>query len=124
MTDTYYRYRDYLVSLGVDPETEESYGSRVELDLEEYRVLRNTPKGVIIQLYDGTERFVKHDAVKKFAHPTPEEALTSFIARKKRQIDIYTKRKQDAKTALAKAERKAGLRKGDWLDQIEEMTGR
>lgn len=101
--NVYYRYRDYLVSKGVDPETEASYGSHVELDCDEYKVLRTTPKGVWIELYDGQERFVRNDSRKKFAHPTQEEALDSFIARKERQISILAAQRRSAKEALIKA---------------------
>ena len=53
------------------------------------KVIRETPKGVWLEAF-GAPRFVRTDARKKYASPTEEEAILSFIARKRRQSRILT----------------------------------
>ena len=104
MTEVWYRYEDHLVSLGYDYEYDRSWGSRVEIRLREFEVLRKTPKGVWIDLgcgvFSGGERFVLASARKRYACPTKEEARESFIARKKAQARIYEAGARRAKEAL------------------------
>lgn len=59
--------------------------------LETFNVIKNTPKGTWINIsysYPPRKRFVLNDAKKRFAYPTQEEAKTSFLARKSRQLGI------------------------------------
>jgi hypothetical protein len=98
--EVYYRYENHNVSLEVDPETGESHGHGVHVTLDEYLVLRHTPKGVWLDMGQMVGRFVRYDARKKFAHPTREEALSSFQERKRRQIKILSGRLRDARAAL------------------------
>lgn len=106
-----YRYEDVAVSTGYD-EWGYSSGSRVELYLREYPVLRETPKGVWISLScgefhalgDQCERFVLLGARRRFACPTREEALDSFLARKRRQLSIHKARIRHVESAIAAAE--------------------
>lgn len=63
------------------------------LEVVEFQVLRETPKGYWINLaYGGymmkSEKWVSKISRKRFAYPTKDEALDSFIARKKKQIQI------------------------------------
>lgn len=67
-------------------------------------VLRRTPKGVWINDY-GTERFVLNDAKKQFACPTEEEAKTSFLARKNRQLGILRAQVRDVERAMSELEK-------------------
>jgi hypothetical protein len=54
------------------------------------------------------------EARRKYACLTEEDALTSFIARKERHIDILEAQAESAKKALYIAKKKAGL-----LDKTE-----
>ena len=100
--EPYYRYYD--VRYGSD---DELYGSstRVSVELLEFEVDKHTPRGVwIVSRFGGDRRWVGHDARKKYAHPTKELALKSFLARKKSQIKIYRTRLTHAEHAKASAE--------------------
>ena len=91
MTEFLYRYTDYTVSIGTDEFGESLGGSRVEVGLYKYKVLKWTPKGAWISLYEiipHDRKFVLLTARKKFACKTIEEAKESFVARKKAQIRI------------------------------------
>lgn len=64
---------------------------------EKYQVVSVTPRGVWVvakwyafseNLTNKYKRFINLEKVKKFAHPTVEEALESFKRRKMRQLDI------------------------------------
>lgn len=80
--------------------------------LLEFFVVRHTAKGAWVARkdafgnlsYDG-ERFVLTTAHKRYAWPTKAEAMTSFVARKRRQIAIYEARIIRAKLALDIASR-------------------
>lgn len=52
-----------------------------------YPVKRRTPRGVWLDTY-GLEKFVLNDSVKRYAYPTKQEALVSFVRRKSRQVRI------------------------------------
>lgn len=86
--EIYYRYWDQLTTNGI-------YVYRTE-----YIVEKHTSKGVWINDF-GHRRFVLNSARKRFAHPTKEEALESFRARKKRQIKILTRQLERARAALS-----------------------
>ena len=84
----------------------------LELVVRELSVSHHTPCGT--RLKNG--KFVLKSANKKYACPTTEEAMVSFIARKNRQIRIL-------KSQLAKAEfslklATAGKLKGSFTDQF------
>lgn len=64
-------------------------------------VVSTTPRGCWIEAYGGARRWVSAHTKKRFAHPTREEAVKAFKARKARQIDILTSRLAIAKKALA-----------------------
>jgi len=72
------------------------------LKLEEFEVVKETAKGHVIEDY-GLKRFVLLNAVKHYACTTKEEALQSFIARKKKEIEIYKTKLLKAETALGEA---------------------
>jgi len=112
--EIWYRYIDVAYSTGYDEYTDRSTGSIIEVELREYEVLRRTPKGAWINASPfrsttsvrgiADEKFVLLSARKRFAHPTKDEAMTSFIARKRAQIRIYEARVKRAKEALLRAE--------------------
>lgn len=68
----------------------------IELRVDTFKVLKNTPTGVQLEVYSDQygwrKRFVSRKTNKRFACPTLPEALESFIARKKKQISIYNAR--------------------------------
>lgn len=75
----------------------------VRVNKFEYELIRETPKGYWINAYG--EKWISKTAKKRFAYPTEEEALESFKARKKRQIEILEYQLRNARMALYRAER-------------------
>lgn len=74
-----------------------------QIRAQELVVIRVTPRGVWVSDY-GRKKFVLNDAKKKYACPTKEMALASFIARKERQIDILTAQLERITNALKAAQ--------------------
>ena|SRR5579859_1185210 len=72
----------------------------MRLYLNAYLVIKETPCGCWIAWGYGDKKFVNLKANKKFAHLTPEEAMESFKARKKRQIAILRGQLLRAEAAL------------------------
>ena len=67
---------------------EDAYNSEEKPYLLKFRVLRHTPRGVMIHEY-GREKFVLAGVNgKRYAYPTEEDALRSYLARKRRAIAI------------------------------------
>lgn len=64
--------------------------------LEEYLVVRRTPKGCWIDVAPGYPKpkfkFVLNDATKRYAYETTDAAKVSFLARKRRQLIILRNR--------------------------------
>jgi hypothetical protein len=58
-----------------------------------------TKRGVWVSVY-GMRKFVLDNARKRYAYPTVEQALESFHARKRRQVQILRARLQEAEAAL------------------------
>jgi hypothetical protein len=77
---------------------------RLDVVLYTYNVVKVTPKGV--QLDIG--RFVLLSGRKRFAWPTPEEALASFEARKKRQLSILRAQAERVEDAIELAKLRFG----------------
>lgn len=90
----WYRYDDFRYAPPLN-EYEEPVGpGRAAVRLHKFKVLKETPKGVWIRYHGdfSDKRFVLSTARKRFACPTKEEALESFLARKTRQRGIYQAR--------------------------------
>lgn len=103
----WYRFEDKLYAAPLD-EFDNSVGeARVAVILYKLLVCKRTAKGVWCQKYYGVSefRFVLRDSIKRFACPTIEEARISFIARKKKQIRIYSARVKIANKAIENVER-------------------
>lgn len=82
------------------------FESESDPQLMEYKIVRKTPKGIVIQLnHPFKERWVSNAGKKRFAHPTKEEALDSYIKRKEVQIRILKDRLQFSKECLANSEK-------------------
>lgn len=60
----------------------------VSVNIQTYRIERHTPRGVYLFNYGGKQRFVLLSGRKRYAYPTEEEALKSFIERKRRQVRL------------------------------------
>ena len=76
-TATLYRYHHFVC-----------YDCSVRLSLEEFSVLRTTPKGFWIKDHNYKERWVSGESRKRYAYPSVEEALDAFILRKARHLEI------------------------------------
>jgi hypothetical protein len=105
----YYRYSEIRYVAGYDQWGDPVPGYNLAITLTEYEVARHTPKGVRIYLvpsmfsideHERPTRLILDKSHKKFACPTKEEALESFIARKKAQIRILRGKLEQAETAL------------------------
>lgn len=116
----WYRYEDARYSSGVD-EWDNSLGSHVEVHLHTFDVIRETKTGVWLLSF-GVKRFAKLEARKRFACPTIEEALESFLARKARQSSIYKARLEDIEEAIYKAKEDFELRKREKLKRPYDYT--
>lgn len=79
-----------------------SFGEDIECDV--YKVHHETPCGVVIEYDWNKKKFIHNDWKKKFAYPTPEEALTAFKYRKEKQIEILTYQLELAKRHLKMVE--------------------
>lgn len=102
MSDVWYRYEDYLESQGYTDVGGEYVptGSRVRVRCWEMPLIKKTPAGHVVRDVGGRRRFIADNWTKKYACPTKELALESFIARKKRQAGIYERRASDARKAI------------------------
>ncbi|NQU13347.1 MAG: hypothetical protein HQ561_04325 [Desulfobacteraceae bacterium] len=93
------------------------YDGGPKVHMEKLHMLKETPKGWWIVpkgwglygkheicMVGGWERWVSKTAVKRYAYPTKEQALSSFVCRKNRQIKILTARLSGAKHELRIAE--------------------
>lgn len=85
-----YRYEDRLYSVTLDADREE-FGSRVDLALLEFPVIKHTPCGfwIDVDFFAQEKKFVRTTANKRYACLTLQEAIDSFLARKRRQHRIY-----------------------------------
>ncbi len=87
--ETHYRYWDPEQECHVGPVT-------TSVKLYQFPVLKITPKGA--RLADG--RFVLKNANKRYACPTKEEAMVSFLARKEKQLKILQNQITNVQSAI------------------------
>ena len=103
--DIWYRYMETQYAAPLDEYERPMGNGSVQINLTEYHVIKETPKGVWLRhtgfLMYNWKKFVLLGSRKKFACPTKEEAMVSFIARKRAQIRIYKDRLESAEMALA-----------------------
>lgn len=101
----WYRYTDGRYASTLDEYERPVGGGRAFLHLHTFPVIRETPKGVWIELWPhGPLRFVLRGARKRFACPTQEEALESLRARKTRQQQILAAQLRHVADVLALAD--------------------
>jgi hypothetical protein len=84
----FYRYQETRYSGGV-----------LMLLKSAFPVLKTTPFGVWLDVCGG-RRFVRADARKRYACPTEQDALESYHARKRRQVNILGAQLASAEAAL------------------------
>lgn len=100
MTEVWYRYSDPW-SAGDQP------------FCQQLPVVRHTPKCVILDEYGVERRVLKH-ARKRYAYPTKELALGSYIIRKKRQMQHASNTHDTAHSNLQTAE---AMARGDVVER-------
>ena len=103
MSEEYlYRFEDKEYGYLDDEGYSASQITRIVVYLNRYRVIKKTPKGRWIQLYDfsDTKKFVLDGKGKRFAYPTIELAKESFNMRKTKQIQRCERTIRRAKIAL------------------------
>lgn len=112
MSEEYwYRVDDITYAPPLDEFDRPCGSGRIEVRMHRYKVLKVTPKGVRLQdfvAFDGATssfkenpgKFVLRDARKRWACPTPGEAVTSYEARKNKLIKICRARINRAELCL------------------------
>lgn len=100
-TDVLWRCTAERYSYVVDYEADIYAITDPRLEMRWYKVEKRTPKGAWL-----SDRFVLLTANKRYACNTEEEAIESFIARRKRQIQILEGQLRKAKADLALTEKK------------------
>lgn len=89
----FYRYSDSRFKYG-----------EYTIVLEQFILIKETPQGYwITDEWDHThefKRWVSKHGRKRYAYPSKKEALESFLARKKRQIEILKAQLHGAEVAL------------------------
>lgn len=81
------------------------------LILEKYTLIKETEKGYWICygspiFFHGRGKWIPKESKKRFAYPTKEEALKSYIARTKRRINYLTSDLETARLGLSLAKNK------------------
>jgi hypothetical protein len=94
--DVLWRCEAKRYSVVIDPEAERYGVTDPRLEVTWWRVDRRTPKGAW-----AAGRFVLLSAYRKWACNTEEEAIASFIARKRKQIRILSSQLKRAEAELA-----------------------
>ena len=108
-----YRFENYSTggySLDIDGEMRPSGYTTEHLNLREFVVAKETPKGYWIpeswgnvSFYSSSEKWISHRT--KYCWKTKEEALASFLARKTSQIKILNGQLKSAIIAKELAEK-------------------
>lgn len=98
--EVYYRIVEVHYSAGVDEWGDPLPGGPVRTNLHTFTVVKHTPCGVVILDDCANRRFINRSWTKQFALPTVEEAIVSYKARKRREIEIMNARVRSAEEAL------------------------
>ena len=115
----FYRYQETSTPVGswdYDLEIFRSYGhDDVKVELEIFELVKETPKGYWIvseswvDLDEGfislAKKWISKTSRKRFAYPTKQEALDSFLIRKKKQIEYVKRSLTNAEKALELGEK-------------------
>ena len=111
--DIWYRYNDITYAPSVNEWGDSEGHGDTKVEESTYKVEKVTPKGVWIRQWWGVnsfsgsdKRFVLTDARKRYACPTKEDAMVSFLARKNRQLGILKAQTRRVEIAINIAEGK------------------
>lgn len=108
----FYRYEAVqYASLGIDGDYESSKFPNPVLELREYNLFKETPKGYWIGYGNysvgypignlkSNAHWVSKTAKKRYAYPTKEEALNNYIKRTERRIKILQYQIDSCKISL------------------------
>lgn len=81
-----------------------NYSTGITVSLHRYRIVKRTPKGFWISDYSFSfpqkDRWVSATGKKRYAYPTQDEALESFMYRKLRYMRILEGRLRNAKISF------------------------
>lgn len=99
-----YRYDTYRQCTSTDESMERCLASKAVVYCSEFEVIKETPKGYWIntgfnQLL-SPNKWVSKTSRKRFAHLSKDNAWESFIARKKRQVQILQAQLANAQECL------------------------
>ena len=95
-TKKFFRYEAIqYASAGCDGEYETSKIPNPKLELREYNLWKETPKGYWIgygksEKLNSGGKWVSKTARKRFAYPTKKEALINFIKRSEKRVEILS----------------------------------
>lgn len=95
-----YRYTDRHWAPMLDQFEQPMGDGRKEISITMYKILKKTPKGFWIETGLDEKKFVLSCANKTFACSTKEDAMQSYIFRKKKQIKILSRQLVDAELFL------------------------
>jgi hypothetical protein len=102
----FYRYEivEYAV-MGDDGEYVDSHFPNPCVELREYDLIGETPKGYWVGYSMGHgnyiwKKWVSKTSKKRFAYPTTEEAMTNFILRTEKRINILDWQLQVCKISI------------------------
>lgn len=82
-----YRYESWRTSVTIDAEMEIFGTSGAQIKLVEYKVHSETPKGYWFGWGGGKHFWTSKVAVRRKAYPTKEEALKSYMCRKRKYLE-------------------------------------
>lgn len=108
----HYRYQEQIQNAGYMDEFDffhmASYDN-VSLKLEEWDVVKETPKGYWIRqniepFWASDDMWVSKTSRKRFAYPTKEEALESFLIRKRKYLGHLERNLTNTKRLIQLAE--------------------
>ena len=106
----FYRYIINQYALGYNDDYPSSGYVGTKLELQEYSLVKETPKGYWISYGDsdfhGFQKWVSKTSRKRFAYPTEKEALNNFIIRTTRRAEILRTQLDACTIALNLAKKK------------------
>lgn len=100
MSDSMWRVEMVVWAAPLNEYDEPSGPGRTSVRAVEYAVVKRTPKGVRLNI---DNKFVSSTARRRWACPTVEEAVESFLARKAREASILKARLKRIEEAVALA---------------------
>lgn len=102
----FYRYeaREYAV-LGMDGDYESSPFPNPKLELREFVLKKETPKGYWIgsEHWNLGQRWIPKVSKKRYAYPTKEEAMINFIKRTEKRVGILKRQLWSSEISLRNA---------------------